>query len=210
MKKITSNMIRIISASAAFCCLCGCEDGGSSHDFGDNNPEVAVAMGDSITALEGGNTTTYPAILASMTGKTVINKGSGGAVSGAGASAVSGYLNEYKPGYLLILYGANDVIHSMSKEGTIANLRSMITAAKNNSTVPVIGTLTPMHFSHDIFNGSAMELNVMIRQMAAEEGCAVADLESAFGSNTSYYNSDGLHPNDSGLQVIANAFAGSM
>jgi len=211
MRHFLSSFTRFVFA--AFCILLwnGCENGGGSdHDFGDNDSSVAVAMGDSITALEGGNSTTYPAILGAMTGKTVVNAGSGGATSSAGAGSIAGILSGYKPGYVLILYGANDVISGTGLDNAVANLRSIIAAAKNNKTVPIVATLTPMYFEHEIFNGSAKALSTKIRQMASEEGCAVADLESAFGSNTSYFNDDGLHPNDSGLQVIADCFAGAM
>jgi lysophospholipase L1-like esterase len=201
-----------ISAFISICIIfmSGCENGGDSHDFGTNDSNVVVAMGDSITALEGGNTTTYPAILASITGKTVINEGSGGATTGDGLGKIQSVLNEYHPGYVLILYGANDVIGSSGIEHAAANLRSIIVAAKNNKTVPIIATITPMYYEHEIFDGSAKALNVLIRQVASEEGCDLVDLESAFGSNTSYMNDDGLHPNDSGLNVIAKAFAGAL
>jgi len=188
----------------------GCEDNGNSHDFGDNNPKVAVAMGDSITALEGGNTTTYPDLLAQSTGMTVINEGTGGATSSDGAGKIGRILSDDKPGYVLILYGANDVIRSESLDGTIANLRYIITSAQNNKTVPVIATITPMYYEHEVFLGGTKGLNARIRQLAAETGCSLVDLESAFGSNTSYFNDDGLHPNDSGLRVIADSFAGAL
>jgi len=188
----------------------GCEGGGSSHDFGSNDSNVAVCMGDSITALEGGNSTTYPALLAASTGMTVYNEGSGGATSSDGAGKISSVLSSYKPGYVLILYGANDVISGTGEDDCIANLRSIITAAKNNKSVPVVATLTPMYGSHSIFDGSTKTLNVKIRQLASEEGCSVADLESAFGTDSSYFNGDGLHPNDAGLKIIADTFAGAL
>jgi lysophospholipase L1-like esterase len=206
MKKFIRQLCLIVCALG----LNGCENGGSSHDFGANNPNVAVAIGDSITALEGGNSTTYPALLAQMAGMTVINEGSGGATSGDGAAKVTGVLREYSPGYLLILYGANDVIGGYGIDNAIANLRAIIVTAKNNNTVPVIATITPMCFSHSIFNGSASALNDRIRQLASEEGCDLVDLEAAFGSDTSLFNGDGLHPNDKGLQVIADNFAGAL
>ncbi|OGV67363.1 MAG: hypothetical protein A2283_09140 [Lentisphaerae bacterium RIFOXYA12_FULL_48_11] len=210
MNKPINRLSLFLAAGICVIGLSGCEDDGDSHDFGTNDPNMIVAMGDSITALEGGNTTTYPAILASITGKTVANEGSGGATAGDGASKVHSVLNEYQPGYVLILYGANDVIRSMGSNNTIANLRSIISAAKNNKSVPVIATLTPMYYSHEIFDGSAKELNVLIRQMASEEGCKLVDLEDAFGNNTSYMKNDGLHPNDAGLSVIAEAFSGAL
>lgn len=189
----------------------GCEggDGGSSHDFGDNDPNVVVCMGDSIT--EGylvAAADSYPAQLAGIIGKTVHNRGVGGARSSYGASTIDGVLSRYKPGYVLILFGANDVIHGGDQDEVISNLRGMVQRAKDNKTVPVIGTLTPMYAGHSTFNSGAIGLSVRIRAMAAEEGVDVADLEAAFGADESLLLSDGLHPNAASAKVIAETFAG--
>ena len=210
MHKLLRHVVKYLCLSVLVMTFTGCEDGGNDHDFGTNNPDVVVAMGDSITALEGENTTTYPDILEGMTGKIVINEGRGGATSSDGAGKINRVIGNNKPGYVLILYGANDIIRATGNDSLIANLRTMIIAAKNNKTVPIVGTITPMYFVHDIFAGAVPVLNARIRQMAAEENCAVADLENAFGSDTSLFNGDGLHPNDEGLRVIAQTFAGAM
>ena len=188
--------------------LCGCEDDSGNpaagHDFGTNDPNVYAAMGDSITTYG------WPAILAGQLGATVYNSSQGGAPSSTGASSVNGVLSRYKPGYLLILYGANDVIREYGRSSTMGNLRRMIQAAKANQTIPVIGTLTPMRDGHKLWAGSARALNEMIRQMAGEEGVAVADLERAFGDRADLLQPDGLHPTAAGSEVIASTFHGAV
>jgi lysophospholipase L1-like esterase len=184
----------------------GCEsDGGGlgdGHDFGANDPSLYVAMGDSITAAG------WPSVLAGKLGQPVVNRGVPGARSDQGAASVNGTLVRYKPGFLLILYGANDVINGGNYDSTIAYLRSMIRAAKANQTIPVIGTLTPMSASHEIWAESTRELSRRIRVMASEERCAVADLERAFGNNPEYILPDGLHPTAAGTERIASVFYG--
>lgn len=195
--------------------LAGCEPGGGGgggslgdgHDFGSNDPNLYAAFGDSITA---GDSTSYPAILSGLIGKPVANEGVPGSTSDQGAARVGGVLRSLKPGYLLILYGANDVIHGRDDAATIANLQSIIQAARNNQTIPVIATLTPMDYSHAIFNGGVKSLNDAIRNLASQEGVTLVDLESAFGSNPIYLQSDGLHPNDQGYALIAQEFAGAL
>lgn len=190
----------------------GCEGGGggggSAHDFGDNDPNVIACLGDSIT--EGyllASADSYPAQLAAITGKTVYNRGVGGSRTFEGVSAVGTVLNRYTPGYLLILYGVNDLIHGASQDSIITNLRTMIQAAKANSTVPVIATLTPTYDSHTWVADDVIALNGQIRTMAAEEGVDVADLEAAFDADASLILVDGLHPSASGARVIAETFA---
>ena len=187
-----------------------CEDSGSlgdGHDFGDNNHMVCVALGDSITEGHGlSDAETYPSQLASFLGKTVINEGNGGENSSGGASRVSGVLKSHKPGFLLILYGANDLLHDVDQASTISALRSIIQTAKNNQTIPVIATLTPMTDSYILWAGGVEELNIKIRSLASETGTTLVDLESAFGDGSGLM-AEGLHPNAQGAYLMAQCFA---
>jgi lysophospholipase L1-like esterase len=199
----------LVVAVVAFMCA-GCEDGGGGslgdgHDFGDNDQNKYVAVGDSIT--RGYNATIpYPAVLSSMLGKPVVNKGVNGARAAEGFSAINATLASNKPGFLLILYGANDVIHSNPPSEVIESLRGIIRAAKANKTIPVIATTPPQVGSHSAFNGGVISLNVRIRSLAGEEGVKLVDLEAALDGHNEYFTSDGLHPNNTGHSVIAAEF----
>ena len=192
-------------------CTCGCEDDkrlGERHDFGDNDSRVVVALGDSITEGHGLSAAdAYPARLAALIGKTVVNEGNGGERSAGGGGRVDGILRSQKPGYLLIFYGANDVIHGVSHEDTVGSLRRIITAAKKNKTVPVITTLLPAYTEHAYMQGGIAGLNPMIRQLASTEGVALADMESAFGADETLLQEDGLHPSATGADLVARVYA---
>lgn len=191
----------------------GCDGGGGGgggvgggHDFGDNDPGVVVALGDSIT--EGvGVSSTYPDLLAGMIGKTVRNRGSGGAKAGDGAAVIQGVLQGEKPGYVLILYGANDAVTGTPPEDTIGALGAIIEACKDNKTIPVIATLTPMQGSHAAFAAVAKDLSRRIRSLGGQAGAHVCDLENEFGNPSPFLQDDGLHPTDEGNAVIADTFA---
>ncbi len=185
----------------------GCEDsGGSSHDFGNNDPELVVALGDSITyGYQLPSSQSYPAQLAAMTGRPVINSGINGERSEGGLSRVNGILRSRQPGYLLILYGANDINKGVGTERIVENLRGIVQAAKANQTIPVIGTVTPTFPWHDYMNGAIEALNPRIRQMASEEGARLANSYDAL-NDQSYYQSDGLHHNADGARRLAEAF----
>jgi lysophospholipase L1-like esterase len=70
----------------------------------------------------------------------------------------------------------------------------------------VIATLTPMLYEHEAYHVMAADMSAMIRQLASEEGVAVADLEAAFNDQSKYMSADGLHPNEAGNQLVAATF----
>ena len=81
----------------------------------------------------------------------------------------------------------------------------MIKATANKTKV-AIATLLPMYERHDgIFQGEIDSVNASIRLMAAEEGVQLVDLATMFGTGDGL-QVDGLHPNDAGNEIIANAF----
>ncbi|MBT3294349.1 MAG: SGNH/GDSL hydrolase family protein [Verrucomicrobia bacterium] len=203
--------------------VAGCEDGATSvpavvlpsHDFGDNDPDLYVAMGDSIT--KGIGVAPYPAMLADLILKTVINEGISGEHAYEGAARVGAMLMQYKPGYLLILYGANDIVHRESTEDIVEDLRQIVNAARDVKAVPVLATLTPMVRSHRGFQGPVLALNARIRSLAVAEDILLVDLEAVFDSfdddedpydldEDDLLQRDGLHPNETGNLEIALAF----
>lgn len=186
----------------------GSGDGYKNFDFGDNDRNKVVVIGDSITSGnvcedEGEN---YPSRIAGITGLTVINAGRSGESTGGTASRTASTLQRSKPGFLLILTGHNDAIFNRDYDSVIGNLRSIVQQAKSNKTVPILATLLPIGAPRVFATGPASEYNVGIRQLAKEEGVKLVDLEREFGSSGDL-QCDGLHPNDRGSAVIANAFA---
>lgn len=196
--------------------LTGCDNGGDdggdgAGEAGSNNPGVIVCLGDSITEGTPAGGAPFPSRLAAQTGKTVINAGKGGEKSGSGAARARSVLQQHKPAVMTILYGANDVIMDQGNDEVIANLNAIISLCRENQTKPVLATLPPMVMGHSIWNGQVTVLNDMIRELASATGVSLVDLEQEFGSEPYMLLApDGLHPNDTGNMVIADAFAGKL
>jgi len=193
--------------------LASCESGGDNDpwadfDFGSNDKNVCVALGDSITdgSCLDSYAQCYVPKLAGMLPKTIVNRAAGGTETSYGVDIVHSALDSSRPGFLIILYGVNDLIMGYSEENAIANLRYMVRAAKDNKTVPIIATLTPVAFGHVLWASGVERLNAAIRQMAAEEDVTVADLDEAMDWNTTYLLPDGLHPNPVGNDIMAATF----
>ena len=201
--------------AAAVWGLTGCDrdgggGGGGVGDVGDNNADVYVAIGDSLTDGNNGGGAPYPPRLAAMTGKTVINRAAQDESASRAAGSVGGILSDTKPGALLILLGSVDLIGGRSVDGVIGSLGSIIDQAKANKTVPVVATLTPMVGSHSRWSGQVKELNKAIRSLASDKGARLVDLEPAFGDGAGLILDDGLHPNEQGNQIMAEAFADAL
>jgi len=202
----------VVVCALGFVALTGCEDDNEApFDYGDNDPNLYVSMGDSITlGIEPFSGTPYPDQLAGMLGKTVLNYGVDGAFSYEGAGSVGHVLANTRTGHLLIMYGANDLIWGASSAEIVGNLRTMVQAAKANKTKAVVATLPAMtrHAMH--FYDATLALNTQIRQMAAEENIRVAETEPVFLGREEALLPDGLHPNNEGNRLIAEAFRNAL
>ena len=196
--------------------LSACNDSGggndeSNIDFGDNDPNQVVCVGDSITegrCVPAGDP--YPARLDGLSDKNVANEGRCGERSGEGASRIGSVLNRHNPGYIIILYGANDAIFGYSVDQVLGNLRNICNAAIANKTVPILMTCTPTYDGHAFAAGRLQEYSAAIRNLGKELKIKVVDLEKEFGNERSFIQGDGLHPSDTGTALIALAAKGKI
>ena len=203
--------------------LAGCGDDGDSSltnsNPGINDLNVVVAFGDSITQGSECACVPYPARLSGLIGKVVYNTGVGGSNASANVGRTQQAINKYRPAFMIILYGVNDVIHGDATEGIAAALAQMVLICKQNNVVPVLMTYPRPILGHNLFAGGTVSLNRSIRALASAEGIRCVDLEREFSAgpdpiypewpmtDATLMGPDGLHPNDAGTQVIALACA---
>ncbi len=187
---------------------CGGDGGGlTNSDPGNNDVNVVVCFGDSITMGNQCACEPYPGRLSRMIGKTCVNCGIGGSTAVNNVGRCQEAINKYHPGFMLILYGVNDIIHGGSINGIIGALDQMVEICKSNHVVPVLATYMKPTTGHIIFGGRTLALNIQIRALASSKGIAKVDLEGEFKGNPDWYEPDGLHPNSAGTEAMALAFA---
>lgn len=204
----------------------GCSNGGPNNDFGDNDPEVVVAIGDSITfgkhdrGIESCDHVYRDQVgfcprLQASTGKTVVNEAECGERSSAGLEKIESVLQRWRPGVILIDYSPNDIVDGADE--TIGNLRGMIAAARANNTVPILGTLVPAVGLHAGWEPFIRELNPRILALCDEEGLDCADHYQAFVDDPGFaadpyslLDEDGLHPNAAGYEKMAETWRGPL
>ena len=214
MKRFLRFTAAALAASLLSLVPAGCggddDDGGGGGDIAEgNNRDLVACVGDSITQGYACDGAPYPSRLATMSGKTVLNYGVGGTTSSYGVSVIGSVLGR-KPGYVCILFGANDAIHEEAQEKTVGNLRRIVQTCKANGSRPLLATPTPMKDGHVLFSGRVNRLAEAIRTMAKEEGVSCVDLNKAFGDGGGLLNADGLHMTDAGSDLIAKKFNSRM
>ena len=143
MNKNTLGTMWASIGSAIICiALAGCGGDGpsaiSNPDPGNNNLNTVAAFGDSITRGSECPCTPYPARLAGMIGKDVRNLGISGSKATANVNRTQQTINKHRPAFMIILYGANDVIHSRDAGSIFASIQKMVAICKQNHVVPIL------------------------------------------------------------------------
>ncbi len=159
---------------------------------------VILAFGDSLTRGTGAdNDTSYPAVLETLTGHTVINAGIPGELSGAGLNRLPGVLQATNPQLLILCHGGNDMLRKRSHEQLAANLREMIALARQRGVeVMLVGVPRPglLLGTADLYHDIARSMRVPL------EADVLADILGDAG-----LKSDPIHPNAAGYRVLAEA-----
>lgn len=89
-----------------------------------------LAFGDSLTAGKGtSKETSYPAVLAQLSGLEVINAGISGETTAEGLRRLPEVLEQTDPGLLLLMHGGNDILRNLGASQAKANLQAMINLA---------------------------------------------------------------------------------
>lgn len=186
--------------------------------IGGNRPNTYMAFGDSITSGEGSSDGNgYPTPLERMLRQhfgrgSVINRGGTGTRSTEGVERIQRNLDLTRPAYTLILYGTNDWVECKGEIPciTIDSLRTIIETVKSARSLPVLATIIPANpdMNPAARNEWVKAMNVLVRELAADEGAPLADLEAAFlrEPNLASLFSDHVHPNDKGYEIIAEEF----
>lgn len=164
---------------------------------------VVLAYGDSLTYGTGAEMEqSYPAVLAKLIGRRVVNAGIPGEITAEGLARLGGTLEREKPALVILCHGANDLMQGMDQKRTADNLRAMLAMIRERGasavlvSVPAIGlSLSPPPFYDKV---------------AGEAGipCERKVLPRILGTRS--LKSDIVHPNAAGYRAMAESFADLM
>lgn len=157
---------------------------------------VILAFGDSLTEGYGAaEDESYPAVLARLSARRVINAGVSGEVSGEGLSRLPAMLEQHRPRLLILCHGGNDMLRGRSLARMEDNLRGMAQLARERA-IPVVLLGVPNRglflASHEAYARIAEDMNLVFIEDLIPEILGDSDLKS-----------DAIHPNASGYRMMA-------
>ncbi len=157
-----------------------------------------LAFGDSLTSGSGSSRgKDYPAQLAQMTNRSVINAGIPGETSAQGVRRLPALLDKYQPDLVILIHGGNDFLRKLDVRQTRDNLVTMIHMLDDAhiSTV-LLGVPQPALWlqSADFYAELAKQWNLPFDEDVLSEILSDRELKS-----------DQIHPNDHGYRVLAEA-----
>lgn len=161
--------------------------------------DLILSFGDSLTYGTGAKpNSSYPAVLAQLSGMTVINAGVPGELSRAGAERLASALDEHQPKLLILCHGGNDMLRKKPQAQTKAQLEQMILEAKSRGiSVLLLGVPTPKLL--------VLKPNPMYQELAQKHGLPIEEKIVAHVLSKKSLKSDPIHPNNNGYREIATA-----
>lgn len=166
---------------------------------------TVVALGDSLTYGYGATPqTSYPAILAELTGWQIINAGVNGDTS-ADVLARSAAIIAQNPDLVLLGVGGNDVLSRTEPLTTKANISATIATIKA-ANIPVVLIAEP-HFSSSALFGRASD-NPIYKEIATSEEIPLYSKGWSEVLSDDSLKSDQIHANAAGYRHFAQGLYG--
>lgn len=159
-----------------------------------------LAFGDSLTAGTGaGEAESYPAVLALLTGRVVVNAGVPGEVSADGVKRLPELLERHRPALLILCHGGNDLLARRDHQLIASNLRAMLRIAGERG-VPVLLVAVPSL-------GFSLEPPPLYEELAGEFKIPVEKKALPHILGKGALKSDYIHPNAAGYRLLAEDLA---
>ncbi len=162
--------------------------------------DVIVAFGDSLTHGTGAaSDAAYPAVLAALTGRTVINAGVPGDTTTTGLARLPEVLAEHKPRLVLLCLGGNDMLRKDPAAATENNLRLLVqTIRASGADVVLVGVPEPKLFggAPDFYARVAQDMQLPLEADVFNDVLKDNRLKS-----------DPIHANAAGYRVVAERLA---
>lgn len=167
---------------------------------------TVLALGDSLTEGYGASLqTSYPTILASITGWKIINGGVSGDKSDDALKRLPALLAQYQPKLVLTSIGGNDILKRVPESTMRSNIISICELVKNSHAqnmliaVPqfsILGAATGTLHDHSMYESIAKEMDIPLFSAGWSQILSDENLKS-----------DAIHANEEGYRLFAEQLA---
>ena len=168
---------------------------------------TVLALGDSLTFGTGATAeTSYPTVLAGLTGWNVVNAGVPGDTSAQALARLPALLAEHRPKLVIVSIGGNDFLRKLPESDTRANVHAacklalesgaqvLLVAVPRATVAAALGQMT----DHALYAEVAKDLNIPLQREGWGEVLAQAELRS-----------DQVHANAKGYAQFARSVQGT-
>ena len=168
---------------------------------------TVLALGDSLTYGTGASAeTSYPTVLAELTGWNVVNAGVPGDTSAQALARLPALLAEHRPKLVIVSIGGNDLLRKLPESDTRANVHAacklalesgaqvLLVAVPRATVAAALGQMT----DHALYAEVAKDLNIPLQREGWGEVLAQAELRS-----------DQVHANAKGYAQFARSVQGT-
>lgn len=162
---------------------------------------TVLAFGDSLTYGTGADAAqSYPAVLARLIGRTVINAGIPGETTSSGLARLDETLDDTDPALMILCLGGNDMLRRQDRAAMQRNLDEIITRAKTRGiAVMLIGVPEPQL--------GGLETEPGYFELARRHGLPLESAALADILEDADLRADRIHPNARGYALLAGAVA---
>ncbi len=165
---------------------------------------VVLALGDSLTFGTGATQdTSYPAVLAQLSGWKVVNAGVPGETAAQGCARLPDLVDEHRPRLVLILLGGNDFLRQLPDRGIEESLRTCIRDARSAGSEVVLLTVPRL-------GGNGLADAPLYTHVAKAQSVPLVDSGLSRLLAKRSLRADPIHPNAAGYSEMANQIAGSL
>ena len=168
---------------------------------------TVLALGDSLTFGTGASAeTSYPTVLAGLTGWNVVNAGVPGDTSAQALARLPALLAEHQPKLVIVSIGGNDFlrklpesdthahVHAICKQSLDAGAQVLLVAVPRATVAAALGQMT----DHALYAEVSKDLKIPLQREAWGEVLAQPDLRA-----------DAVHANERGYAQFARSVQGT-